>query len=440
MIFRHRIVRLVARATLATAYVVLGAGLTFAKPGPKPVSMRFAHAEIPVVLGSLASQVGFDLVIAPNVQGQIDVNLNNVDWETALSAIVTANHLSYHWRDDVLVILPTDSDADALLEHRVVSLHYADPSAVKAALTSALSPHAKVDLLGMTATAASVASSTTTTGPMPVLVISETPQAMPQVLALIDSLDVPRPQFEIGVKFIETTLDKNEDVGLSWPTEIGVSLADRSGVTGSTTATPSTPAAQYPIRDGKIWRFGTLSVDQLSGFLGMLSSQGKSRLLSDPRVTVLENQKAVMRVATTIPVQTLNRFSEGGTIQDIVSFQDLDVGITLSVTPRRNDSNQVTLDVEPVVEEITGFTGPVDNQRPITSKRTVHTVVRVNNNETIVIGGLVRENEISTKTRLFLLGDIPILGELFTHRKIEKVKSDLLIFITPRILEDVAAR
>ena len=99
----------------------------------------------------------------------------------------------------------------------------------------------------------------------------------------------------------------------------------------------------------------------------------------------------------------------------------------------------MTLDVEPVVEEITGFTGPVDNQRPITSKRTVRTTVRVMNNETVVIGGLVRETDISNKSKVFLLGDIPILGALFTHHKISKEKTDLLIFITPRVLEPVAA-
>jgi general secretion pathway protein D len=156
-------------------------------------------------------------------------------------------------------------------------------------------------------------------------------------------------------------------------------------------------------------------------------------------VTVVESERAVMRVATTIPVQTLNRFSEGGTIQDIVSFQDLDVGITLAVTPRMNENGFVTLDVEPVVEEITGFTGPAENQRPITSKRTVRTMVRVQNNETVVIGGLVRETDISTKSKVFLLGDIPILGALFTHHKVEKQKTDLLIFITPRLIEPVAA-
>jgi general secretion pathway protein D len=92
--------------------------------------------------------------------------------------------------------------------------------------------------------------------------------------------------------------------------------------------------------------------------------------------------------------------------------------------------------VEPIVEEITGFTGPPDNQRPITAKRRVKTRVRVANGETLVIGGLVKETKFTTRSRVFFLGSIPILGALFTHKTEETQKTDLLMFITPRILSD----
>jgi general secretion pathway protein D len=136
----------------------------------------------------------------------------------------------------------------------------------------------------------------------------------------------------------------------------------------------------------------------------------------------------------------LNRFTEGAIIQDIVDFQDLEVGITLSVTPRLNDSATITLDVEPVVEEITGFTGPSDNERPITARRTIKTTVRVGDSETIVLGGLVREAQFVTESGIFLLSDIPLFGSLFKHKKVETKKTDLLIFITPRILTELAGR
>ncbi len=422
-------------SVIVAGTLLVGAHDSLAKPGAKDVSLRFSGTPIPVVLRTLAEQVGFDLVVGPGIESTVDVNLSGVPWETALHAVLSSNGLTYHWRDNVLVVLATSADGAGYLEHQVVTLRYASPAAVKTILTGILKPPAKAELLQ---SVVSTAPGATTPGIPPVLVISESPQAMPAILALIDSLDVARPQFEIEVKFVETSLDDKMGVGFSWPTRIGASIASEEQSNDGNSTDNNGLAAEYNIPDGKIWKFGTLNVTQLTGFMEMLNQKGKSKLLSDPRVTVVESERAVMRVATTIPVQTLNRFSEGGTIQDIVSFQDLDVGITLAVTPRMNEGDFMTLDVEPVVEEITGFTGPAENQRPITSKRTVRTMVRVKNNETVVIGGLVRETDISTKSKVFLLGDIPLLGALFTHHKIEKQKTDLLIFITPRLIEPVA--
>jgi type II secretory pathway component GspD/PulD (secretin) len=403
--------------------VTLGTQMVAAQPAPRAVSLQFSNTDIRTVLSALASQVGFNLVLGPDVKGEIDVHLAQVDWSVALNTVVAANEYTYFWNDNVLVVMASDKDVPEGLTHRVVNLRYANPTAVKNVLAGVLSSRGKIDVVGaVTAPGAAVAG-------RPVLVLTESAPLIPSLLSLIDSLDVPVPQFEIGVKFIETDIDNRLGVGFNWPTRLSGTVAG-----SGTDQNSAGPAAEYKIQDGKIWRFGTLSIDQVTGFLEVLQQNGTSRLLSDPRVTVLENEKASIKVTTTYPVQTLNRFSEGGVMQDIVSFQDLEVGITLTVVPRLNDSNQVTLDVEPVVEEITGFTGPANNERPITAKRTVKTTVRVVDGATLVIGGLVRETKIETRRKIFLLGDIPLLGALFRHTSIEKKKTDLLIFITPHIL------
>ncbi|HUU45036.1 MAG TPA: hypothetical protein VM118_04820 [Acidobacteriota bacterium] len=409
-----------------------------AKPGTKQVSLQFAETEIGVVLSILAEQVGFDAVIGPGMESIVSVSLTDVDWEIALDALVMANGLIVHWNDDVLVVLASGDQVGGVMEHRVVSLKHADPLAVKAVLTSVLSANASIEVLGGT-TGAAATPGAPAVRPAPVLVISESPYNMPAILLLIAELDVPRPQFEIAVRFVETSLDDEKGFGFNWPTRISATVSDydRTGTsTGGTQSTGTTPSAEFPIPDGKIWRFGTLSIDQLNGFVEFLEQNGESHLLSDPRVTVLENETAQMRVTTTFPVQTVTRFSEGAATQDIVDFINIEVGLNLLVTPRLNDSGVVTLQVEPSVEEITGFTGPADNQRPITANRRVKTSVRVGDNETLVIGGLVREVDVTTKRKIFLLGDIPLLGALFTHERVDKQKTDLLIFITPRVLAD----
>lgn len=416
-----------------SAMVLASVRVADAQPGPRTVSLQFTNTDIQVVLAAMAQQVGFNLVAGPEVKGDVNVHLTNVDWPIALNTIVQANGYSYFWSDNVLVVLTPGKDAPEGLSHKVITLRYADPQAIKQVLTSVLSPRGKLEIVSTTAATDNSATSTVSTG-RPVLVLTEATPLLPSLVQLIDSLDVPVPQFEIGVKFVETDVDDQIGVGISWPTRLSATIADRSASGTTTGSTASGPAAQHEFADSRHWRVGTLSIDQVTGFLEALKQNGTSRLLSDPRVTVLENEKATIKVTTTYPVQTLNRLSEGGIIQDIVSFQDLEVGITLTVVPRLNDSNQVTLDVEPVVEEITGFTGPANNERPITARRTVKTTVRVQDGATLVLGGLVRENKIETRRKLFLLGDIPILGALFRHTSIEKKKSDLLIFISPHIL------
>lgn len=423
-------------ASLILCGFLLSCPDALAKPGPKDVSLKFSGTPLTIVLRTLADQVGFDLVVGAGVEAAVDVNLKNVPWETALDAVLSSNGLTYHWRGNVLVVLATSADGGGYLTHQVVTLRYANPTAVKTILNGILKPPAKAELMQPIALSTAVAGNVSVP---PMLVVSESPQGMARILSLIDSLDVARPQFEIEVRFVETSLDDKKGVGFNWPTRVSATLSSGEQNGSTTNSDVAGPAAEYNIPDEKIWKFGTLNVAQLSGFLEMLNQKGKSKLLSDPRVSVVESERAVIRVTTTIPVQTLNRFSEGGTIQDIVSFQDLEVGITLAVTPRLNEGNVITLEVEPEVEEITGFTGPPENQRPITSTRNVRTTVRVQNNETVVIGGLVRETDLSTKSKLFLLGDIPLLGALFTHHKVEKQKTELMIFITPRLIEPVAA-
>ena len=169
--------------------------------------------------------------------------------------------------------------------------------------------------------------------------------------------------------------------------------------------------------------------------IDFLEQRGSSKLLSNPRVTTMDGEPASIHIQKVIPIQTINRFSEGAIIQDIVSYQDLEVGISLQVTPHIGDDSTITMEVKPVVEEIIGYTGNPNDLRPITSKRSVNTTVTVKNNETVALGGLLKESQIENEEKVFLLGHIPILGGLFTHRTTENQTTDLLILITPIIMD-----
>jgi general secretion pathway protein D len=187
--------------------------------------------------------------------------------------------------------------------------------------------------------------------------------------------------------------------------------------------------------DGGNWTWGRMTIGEVSLLLDLLMTSGRSKLISNPRVTTLSNEKAEIEVSTTIPVETLNRFSEGGIIQDIVSFQDLDVSINLSVTPRVADDSTITLEVVSNVEEITGYVGPEENRRPVTSRRSVVSSVTVKSNESLGLGGLMKEVEHKTVKKFPILGSIPLIGLIFQHHVVKKERADLLILITPRIVE-----
>ena len=251
---------------------------------------------------------------------------------------------------------------------------------------------------------------------------------MEEAERLIEQIDVERPMVEIEVRIIETTVRDESKLGLDFPENYSVRFGDldddeleleglvtRSFETGSVT-------------------WGRMTAQDVTLYLDLLIRNGNSKLISNPRVTTLSNQEAEIEVSTTIPVETLNRFSEAGVVQDIVSFQDLDVSIKLKVTPRVSDDSTITLDVASVVEEIAGYTGPADNQRPITSRRSVTSSVTIKSGESLGLGGLMKEVEHKTISKIPILGSIPVIGRIFQHHSTTTEKTDLTILITPRIL------
>ncbi|TDI87008.1 MAG: type II and III secretion system protein, partial [Caldithrix sp.] len=178
--------------------------------------------------------------------------------------------------------------------------------------------------------------------------------------------------------------------------------------------------------------YGTLTFDEYSAVIDFLNSNTNTKLISNPRILATDNQEAYISVGTTFPIPKITR-GVGGQ-GDVVTFEYRDVNIALRVTAHVSDNETITLFVNPEVEEVIGQVRAGGNSAPITSKRSVETVVTLKNNETMVIGGLIRENTIETVSKVWLLGDIPLIGNLFRHKTKTKKQTDLLIFITPRLV------
>lgn len=395
----------------------------------KKISLDLMGVPLVQVIDALASQNQFNVVYAGKINGSVTIHLDNVDLPSALNSVLLASGYTYVLRDDIVIVKEMDTEMPGDLTTRVYTLAYADPESVVRVIISQLSPRGKAIVLKPEIAGSAATGASASTYKANSLVVTDYAGTLSDVARLIKQIDVPERTLLIEAKIIETSLSAENRLGLSWPSSIGLRA------TGITDVVTDQNAGGINL-DGGRWTWGTLSAQELSATLNFLESNGNSKLLSDPRITATENHTAEIKIATVIPIQTLNRFTEGAATQDIVTFEDEEVGISLRVTPRINSEGTITLDVNPQVEDIIGYTGPVDNQRPIKTTRTITTRVTVKDGETVVLGGLLKDDTQKNEQRLPVLGKIPVLGKaLFSSTTTKKSSTDLVLFITPKIIQ-----
>jgi general secretion pathway protein D len=169
--------------------------------------------------------------------------------------------------------------------------------------------------------------------------------------------------------------------------------------------------------------------------LRALGEDGRARILASPQVMVLDNEKAEIKAGSRISVQTQSQTAVGTTGQLVNSFQYLETGILLAVTPRINSGGMVTLEVNQEVSEPQGR-GNAANPNPDVLSRNAKTSVVVASGESIVMAGLIRDSSSRDTTGLPLLSKIPILGAAFGTQTLNRERTELVLIITPRIISD----
>lgn len=396
------------------------------------ISLQVEEVPLATVLQMVAQQYQLNIVQSADIDINLTLTLDNVSLKNALEAILTANGYNYYLSGDIIIVKPLEISARGETVTRTLKLDYISPKAATRAAENMLSPKGKIAFMKDEEHLSHDEIDHN------LIVITDLPEIVDAVVAFIQQLDIKQPQVSIEVRMIETNFDHDSETGFKWPGSLtmrahGLDMqsSTSTGVSGSS----AEAVGQMDFTDGR-WTWGKLSLQELNTVLDFLQMEGNSKLISDPKITTLNDHPAEIKVTTIVPIQTINRFSEGGAVQDIVTFQDEEVGITLMVTPHVTKDNEIILDVEPTVAEIIGYSGPADNQKPITSERTIKTKVTVKNGETVMLGGLLKENKIEKKQRVFLLGSIPILGHLFTHNSVQTNTTDLTILITPQIVRD----
>lgn len=250
---------------------------------------------------------------------------------------------------------------------------------------------------------------------------------------LIENLDKPRNQVLLEVLIVEVASNKLNDFGIDWKVmngqlntgvfaNSGLATANGINVTGINTLT------------GFSLGFINNTLVNLSGLLTANMGKNNFVILSAPQVLTLDNQEAEINVGEDVPVVTGQRTSGADTqLVNINNYEYKQVGVKVKFTPQISNNDMVTLDLYQEVKSISGYTTDAV-KNPIFGKREIKTAIRVADNQTIVIGGLISNNKTKTINKVPILGDIPILGFLFRRETTELKRTNLLVFITPHIL------
>ena len=248
---------------------------------------------------------------------------------------------------------------------------------------------------------------------------------------VITNLDQPKPQVLIKVLFLEVTHRNNFDIGLegSYTRNFG---GGTTGLFQNIFGLAAQGAAPAPPGAGLYQVFGS----DFTATLRAIAGAGKTEVLSRPSILARNNQQAIITVGSELPFITNTRITDTG--QQINTVQYEDIGIILRVTPFITADGLVEMIVSPEISTLTDQTVPISVgvNAPVIAKRAADTVVVTPNGQTVIIGGLMENKETIVDSRIPVLGDIPLLGAAFRRKAREKIKTELIIFLTPHIVPD----
>ncbi|MBK5648388.1 type IV pilus secretin PilQ family protein [Acinetobacter guillouiae] len=441
----------------------------------KKISLDFQDIEVRRVLQLLADFTSINMVAADSVQGNITLRLKDVPWDQALDIILKTKNLDKRRNGSVIWIAPVtelikaeEDEAKAIaqsiklapIQTEYIQLSYAKVAEVLKLLEDSRNPKGaqangtnNTDSLALESLLSSrgsaVADTRTNT-----LIINDTANNIDKVRKMIDLLDVSVKQVMVEARIVRATTDFTKEMGVKWGIlSQGITKNNDLLVGGSDTTLWD---LKTPSDDGKytITRPDNLNVDlgvttagaskiafgliSLSDFmldleLSALQSDGYGEVISTPKVMTADKQKAKVASGQQIPYQTTS--TAGGTATATTSFKDalLSLDVTPSITPEGKVQMQLN-----ITSDSRGGVAP--NGEVILNKNEINTNVLVDNGETVVLGGIFEQENTTNQVKVPFLGDIPYLGRLFRKDAKTENKRELLIFVTPRIVNDSRTR
>lgn len=366
------------------------------------VSLNAQDANLSEILKVMAERSGMNFVASEGAQkARISIILNKTPVAEAIDLIVRASGLSYEIIGNSVLIGDGARLKDEVGQSGyVIGLNYANAEEV-AQMLGDLTKSVKVDRGGNR------------------LIAYASPRVINEITRIVKAVDHPHTQVLLETRLLEVAVDDNNQYGIEWgnlsPISTGFSF-------------PETPAIRgWQLQGGKRLPIAMpLALD-------LLIQNGDARVLMNSKLTTTNNREASLLIGEKIPyvVQTYN--SSASTTGANLQIQKEEVGVKMKMLPHVNDDGEITLTLEPEVSSIAGFKGP-SADLPLVKVRTTKTTVRVSDGQTIFLAGLLSEDENTVESRVPILGQLPVLGALFTHKVKTKRKSNLIIEIKPKII------
>jgi len=455
------------------------------------VTLNVQEASLKQVLNAFSRQTGKNIVIGPDVTGNVTMRLSNTPWQDALDVILKPYGYGYKRVGETIIVSKLEKlvevEAVEPLVSKVFHLKYLDALAVKEMVESQLSPRGHMSALtvrgqkgwkpesratrrqeGVTGALARRERDEVTERELEMerlrsktIVVIDIPAVIARITEILDKVDSMPMQVLIEARFVEVNANFLQDVGFEFGTGATgaqtpgvqpVAVGGAGGVFGvgaqsisgtlepsAFDATSSEVSDTRPFNAGLSLLFRQLTDVQFEMILHMLEEDDTANLLSAPRILALNDQEATILVGTKYPIIETDQSGETGTTSTSLDYYE-DIGIQLNVIPQICENDYVRMIINPKVSTLISTTFAVTagsetvlTPYPLLSTREAETQILVKSGETVVIGGLIEDNEETSELKVPFLGDIPILGRLFKRETLNNDKKDLLIFLTATI-------
>ncbi|MCP4050539.1 MAG: hypothetical protein GY730_07535 [bacterium] len=362
----------------------------------KKITLESEDADIKEVLKVLSRKSGLNIVSDSSLTGQVNIYLKDTTIVSAIEYVLNTQGLSYKIIDNTIIVAPSQKlKLPTKIVTKIIKLQNIKVTNTVEIIKKQLAPEESVQALDQDN----------------LLIINADAQKIEYIEKIISRIDQKKiPQIMIIAQIVEVSSTALQSLGISWPQNLSLGLAEG--------ATLDEPGYTFSIS---------------AAVISALQEQGKAKILAKPQIKVLHEQNAEIFIGDKIPYIELTT-DASGRLTESVKFAD--TGITLQILPYINpDSKEIQLKIEPEVSYINGYRGR-NNDIPILRTRKVSTTVSIIDGSTAIIGGLFNSSDASSKSKLPILGDLPLLGNLFTGGRDEDSQTELVITVTVSIVKD----